>query len=65
MLLGRVDITLILKERERADEFGSRVGRLDHFVYKAALGRNVRVGELLLKLLYARAPRGLAIFRLT
>ena len=38
MLLWRVGVALILQQREGADEFGSGLGRLDHFIDEAALG---------------------------
>jgi hypothetical protein len=46
MLLRWVGVALILEQREGADEFGSGLGRLDHFVDEAAFGGDVGAGEL-------------------
>ena len=43
MLLWRVGVALVLKQREGADEFGSGLRRLDHFIDEAAFGSDVRV----------------------
>lgn len=49
----RIGITLILQKREGANQFRSGQSGLDHFVYEAALGRDVRIGKFLFKLLNA------------
>jgi hypothetical protein len=38
MLPRRIRVSLILQQREGADEFGSRLRGLDHFVDEAAFG---------------------------
>jgi len=39
-------VAFVLEQRKSADEFGSCLRGLDHFVDKAALGGDVRTGEL-------------------
>jgi hypothetical protein len=41
MLLWRVGVALVLKQREGADEFRSCPSRFDHFVDETALGAEV------------------------
>jgi hypothetical protein len=43
VFLRRVPVAFVLEQREGADEFGSGLRRLDHFVDEAALGGDVRV----------------------
>src|ERR1044072_8361586 len=61
VLLRRVRVALVLQEFERAYEFRARLRRLDDLVNEAALGCDVRVGELLLELGDACAARGLHV----
>src|SRR5215213_1427264 len=64
VLLRRVGVALVFEERERAYELRARLRGLDYLVDEAALGRDVRVRELLLELGDARATRGLLVRRL-
>src|SRR5437764_15478971 len=61
VLLRRVRVAFVFEEREGAYELGARLRRLDDFVNEAALGGDVRVGELLLELCGARASRRLFV----
>src|SRR5438270_546774 len=59
MLLRWVGVALVLEQGERADEFRACLRRFDYFVDEAAFGGDVRVRELLFKLVHARtAGRG-------
>ena len=48
MLALRQLFALRLQQMEAGDDFGAGVGRIDHVVNEAALGRDVRIGELFL-----------------
>ena len=52
MLLWRIGVALVLEQGERADEFGSCLGRLDYFVDETALGGYVRIGKFSLEFIY-------------
>ncbi len=43
MLLWRVGVAFVLEQGEGADEFGSGLRGLDHFIDEAAFGGDVRV----------------------
>src|SRR5439155_18118908 len=47
MLLGRIPVSLGGEGRERVDQPGPGVARIDDVVHVAARGREIRVGELL------------------
>ena len=55
MLLRRVLIALVLKERQRADQFRAGLRGFDYFINEATLSGDVRIGKLFFKLIYARS----------